>query len=177
MVVLETVPRGLSVRGSRYAAPMPTHDLREEAPSRHLAEVTFHSVVELQPGPAMRSRFQAAWPSYRNWFLRDGEEARPSYALCRRALLAHVPELVPTWERLVELVGGGDLEARFLSQWEPPPFFAACSIATWTRDGRPGLVRTYDYVPALCETTLLTSAFNGRRTIAMADCLWGALDG
>jgi predicted choloylglycine hydrolase len=88
-----------------------------------------------------------------------------------------VPELVPTWERLVEIVGGGDLEARFLSLWEPPPFFAACSIATWARDGRPGLVRTYDYVPALCETTLLTSAFNGRRTMAMADCLWGALDG
>ena len=38
-------------------------------------------------------------------------------------------------------------------------------------------MRTYDYVPALCETTLLTSAFDGRRTIAMSDCLWGALDG
>ena len=177
MFVLETLPRGLAVRGSRYAERMPTYDLREEAQARHLAEVTFRSVVELLPGPALGSLFQAAWPAYRNWFLRDGEEARSSYALCQRALRAHVPELVPTWERLVELVGGGDLEARFLSLWEPPPFFAACSIATWTRDGRPGLVRTYDYVPALCETTLLTSAFNGRRTIAMSDCLWGALDG
>ncbi len=125
----------------------------------------------------MAALFHAAWPSYRAWFLRDGEEARPSYALCQRALRTHVPELVPTWERLVELAGGGDLEARFLSLWEPTPFFAACSVATWTRGGRPGLVRTYDYVPALCETTLLTSAFSGRRTIAMADCLWGALDG
>lgn len=139
--------------------------------------MTFRSVVEPQPGPGLAALFQSAWPSYRSWFLRDGEEERPSYAHCQRALRAHVPELVPTWERLVELVGGGDLEARFLSLWEPPPFFAACSVATWTRDGRPGLVRTYDYVPALCETTLLTSAFGGRRTIAMADCLWGALDG
>ena len=156
MLAPETVPPGCAVRLAGYAERMTVHHLHEETSVRHLAEVTFRSVVELQPGPELRSRFQAAWPAYRNWFLRDGEEARPSYALCRRALLAHVPELVPTWERLVELVGGGDLEARFLSLWEPPPFFAACSIATWTRDGRPGLVRTYDYVPALCETTLLT---------------------
>ena len=88
-----------------------------------------------------------------------------------------MPELVPTYDNLVELVGGGDLEARFLSLWDPPPFFAACSVAAWTRDDSPALVRTYDYVPALCETTLLTTSFGGRRTMAMSDCLWGALDG
>jgi predicted choloylglycine hydrolase len=177
MFASEPVPRGFTVRVAGYAWVMPSQDLREETPARYLADVTFRSVVELQPGPALGSLFGVNWPAYRNWFLRDGEEARPSYAVCQRALAAHVPELLPTWERLVELVGGGDLESRFLSLWEPPPFFAACSVATWTRDGRPGLVRTYDYVPALCETTVLTSAFCGRRTVAMADCLWGALDG
>ena len=32
-------------------------------------------------------------------------------------------------------------------------------------------------MPALCETTLLTQTFGTRRTMAMSDCLWGALDG
>src|SRR6185503_9961457 len=57
------------------------------------------------------------WPAYRRWFLRDGEQERSSYAGCLRAVRTHVPELVPAYEGLVELVGGGDLEARFLSLW------------------------------------------------------------
>ena len=124
----------------------------------------------------MRSRFEAAWPSYRNWFLRDDEEARPSYAHCRRALLAHVPELVPTWERLVEPWGRRSRGALPLPVGAPA-VLRRLFHRHLDAGRRPGLVRTYDYVPALCETTLLTSAFNGRRTIAMADCLWGALDG
>jgi predicted choloylglycine hydrolase len=32
-------------------------------------------------------------------------------------------------------------------------------------------------VPSLCETTLMTYRFGERRTMAMSDCLWGALDG
>ena len=72
MFAPETVPPAFAVRLAGYAERMTAHHLREEASARHLAEVTFRSVVELQPGPEMRSRFQAAWPSYRNWFLRDG---------------------------------------------------------------------------------------------------------
>src|SRR3954452_4883940 len=85
--------------------------------------------------------------------------------------------MVSAYEGLVELVGGGDLEARFLSLWDPPPFLAACSLAAWTRDGSPSLLRSYDYAPTLCETTLLTTTIATRRTMAMSDCLWGALDG
>lgn len=144
---------------------------------RRAVSVTFRSVVEERPGPRIRDLFEATWPAYRGWFLRDGEEARPTYSECARALRTFVPELVPAYEQLVETCGGGDLEARFLSQWHPPSFFAACSMATVTANGHPALVRNYDYVPALCETTLLTSAFSGRRTSVMTDCLWGALDG
>jgi predicted choloylglycine hydrolase len=151
--------------------------VREQGASRRGAPVTYRSVVEEQPGPKLRGLFEGWWPAYRRWFLRDGEEARPTYAQCERALRTHVPELVPTWERLVGAVGGRDLEARFLSQWQPPPFFTACSIATAPGAEPPALVRNYDYVPALCETTLLTSSFAGRRTSAMTDLLWGALDG
>jgi len=139
--------------------------------------IVFRSVVEERPGASLRELFRLWWPSYRRWFLRDGENRRPTYGQGLRALRRHMPELVPAYEHLVELTGAGDLEARFLSLWSPPPFVAACSMAAWTRDGNPSLLRTYDYVPALCETTLLTTTFGTRRTMAMSDCLWGALDG
>jgi hypothetical protein len=92
----------------------------------------------LDVGPAVDPRlaesFAAAWPSYRAWFLREGEAARPSYAESRAALAWHMPELLGTFDDLCAGVGGGDLEARFLSHWCPPPVATACSLATWTRD-------------------------------------------
>jgi predicted choloylglycine hydrolase len=74
-------------------------------------------------------------------------------------------------------VGGGDLPARFLSLWRPRPFLTGCSQAAWTRQSPYFLVRNYDYHPALWESVLLWSNWNGRRVIAMTDCLWGVLDG
>ena len=67
-----------------------------------------------------------------------------TYPTCRRELERHMPELVPTYERLVELAGGGDVAARMLSLWRPPGFIVGCSQAAWTRDV-PMLVRNYDY--------------------------------
>jgi predicted choloylglycine hydrolase len=120
--------------------------------------------------------FATGWPAYRSWFLREGEAARASYAVGAYKLRQHMPELVPAYERLVEAVGGGDLEARFLSHWSPPPLFAACSMATWTQSANV-LVRNYDYPPLLCDTTMVSSAWNSTRVLAMSDCAWGALDG
>lgn len=120
--------------------------------------------------------FAAAWPAYRSWYLRDGERARPTYAVAAEHLRRHMPELVGTYERLVDAVGGGDLEARFLSHWSPPPMLTACSLAAWNRDAHL-LVRSYDYPPLLCDTTVLASQWNGTRVVAMSDCVWGAVDG
>ena len=120
--------------------------------------------------------FAAAWPAYRSWFLRGGEAARPSYATGADQLRRHMPELVDTYEQLVAAVGGGDLEARFLSHWCPPPMLAACSLAVWDRD-RHLLVRSYDYPPLLCDTTVLATTWAGTRVMAMSDCVWGAVDG
>ena len=65
-----------------------------------------------------------------------------------KKLRQHMPELLPIYERLVELAGGGDLAARFLSLYRPPPYLLGCSQAVWPgRD--PVLVRNYDYSPAL----------------------------
>jgi predicted choloylglycine hydrolase len=86
-----------------------------------------------------------------------------------------MPELVPAWERLADQFGGTDLVARFLSLWQPPPFISGCTQALWTRE-RPALIRNYDYPPDLCDAVLLHGRFT-RPTLAMADCLWGALDG
>jgi predicted choloylglycine hydrolase len=135
-------------------------------------DVTFHAV---DAGTSVHERmpalFDAAWPAYRRWYLSEGESARPSYVVAANKLRAHMPELATTYDELVDAVGGGDLEARFLSHWNPPPLFTA-----WTRDQHL-LLRTYDYPPLLCDTTVLASSFGGTRVVAMSDCLWGAVDG
>ena len=87
-----------------------------------------------------------------------------------------MPELLPLYERLVDLAGGGDHAARFLAMYCPPPYLSGCSQAVWT-NGEPVLVRNYDYHPDRIEGALLRTAWHGRPVIAMSDCLWGVLDG
>jgi Predicted choloylglycine hydrolase len=138
---------------------------------------TFRSIEELELGDRWRAVFEERWPHYREWFLREGEEARPSYATSARMLRAHMPELVPAYERVVELAGGGDLAARMLSLYQPPPFLAACSQGAWTREGGPLLARNYDYAPSRFEGLVWSTRLLDRRVIGMSDCLWGLLDG
>ena len=135
-----------------------------------------HAVAEAQPGPRFQARFEATWPAYRAWYLRDGDAARPAYLACRHALQTHMPELVPAWERLVDLAGGGDLAARMLSLWDPPPIVTGCSQAVLTRP-EPVLVRNYDFDPKLLEGVIALTAYTGRRVLGTSDCLWGLLDG
>ena len=136
----------------------------------------FHAVAERRPGLRFQERFEATWPAYRRWYLRDGDSARPSYPVCRRMLETHMPELVPSWERLVALAGGGDLAARMLSLWDPPPLVTGCSQAVYAR-GEPLLVRNYDFDPKLLEAVITRTELTGRPVIGMSDCLWGLLDG
>jgi predicted choloylglycine hydrolase len=139
-------------------------------------QLAFQAIHENVPAEKWQARFQQAWPAYQSWFLREGDARRPGYMSCRRAITAHLPELLPMWERLTELAGGGDQAARMLSLYCPTPYLAGCSQALWTRD-EPMLVRNYDYHPALCEGLILLSCWHGTRVIASSDCLWGALDG
>ena len=83
-------------------------------------ELTFKAIDEGLAGPEWAALFAAKWPAYRRWYLGDGIDARPGYTECIKALRAHMPEIVPMYERLCELAGGGDLEARFLSLYRPP---------------------------------------------------------
>lgn len=139
-------------------------------------QLTFRWVREERPGPKWAALVERALPAYRAWYEADGAAARADLTTCRRELARHMPELVPLWERLVDLAGGDPEVARLLSLWRPPAYFAGCSQAVWTR-GEPLLVRNYDYFPSATESTFLASAWCGRRVIATSDCLWGALDG
>lgn len=139
-------------------------------------ELDFRAIDEPHAGAKWQARFREYWPAYEKWFLREGDDARPSRADAERALRRSMPELVPTYERLVDLAGGGDRAARFLSLYRPPPVMTACSQAVWTGEG-PALVRNYDHAPHLCDGIILRSAWTGRTTVALTDCLWGAIDG
>jgi predicted choloylglycine hydrolase len=91
-------------------------------------------------------------------------------------LQRHMPELIDTWERLVDLAAGDEAAARMLTLYDPPRFLPACSQLALTGDTSM-LIRNYDYHPDLCERVVFSSAFTGRRVIGSSDCLWGLLDG
>jgi len=122
----------LPVRGDAGAAPSP-------------ARLRFETLSEPEPAETWQASFEAMWPAYRDWYLKEGETARPDLATCRAMLKHWMPELVPTFERLVELTGSDPLAARFLSMYRPPGFVVGCSQAAFTGDGGPVLVRNYDY--------------------------------
>jgi predicted choloylglycine hydrolase len=138
--------------------------------------LTFYGIRESLPGPRWQALFEAMWPAYRSWYLSEGNAVRPSLAVAGRQLVRHMPELVPTWERLVELTDGDETAARMLTLYDPPRFLPGCSQAV-LGGAAPMLVRNYDYDPDLCERVVYSSAFTGRRVIGMGDCLWGLLDG
>jgi predicted choloylglycine hydrolase len=138
--------------------------------------MTLYGIRESQPGPRWRALFDATWPAYRAWYLRDGAAARPSLRSAAAALARHMPELLPTWARLAEQTGYDDLAAGLLAGWDLPPFApAACSQVT-TRRPTPALLRNYDYAPSLFEQVSLSTEYL-QPVIGTSDCLWGLLDG
>ncbi len=137
----------------------------------------FRTVDEPEPGEKWRGLFNLHWSAYERWYLSETERERPSYLTCYNALRKHMPELVPTYQRLCGLAGGGDIASRMLSLYRPPPYITGCSQAVMANARSNLLVRNYDYPPELCEGTILSTCWNGRRVIAMSDCLWGVLDG
>ena len=139
-------------------------------------ELTFRAIAEDKPGPKWAGLFAQYWPDYRRWWLREGPEARATYLEGRRALKQHMPELLPLYEELCELAGGGDHEARFLSFYCPPPYLSGCSQAIWP-GAEPILVRNYDYSPRAFDALALSTAWQGRRVIGTSDGLFGLVDG
>jgi predicted choloylglycine hydrolase len=112
--------------------------------------MTLYGIREETPGTRWQSLFEATWSAYRAWYASEGLDRRPSLATCRAALRRHMPELLPTWERLVELTGDDELAARMLSLWNPPALAPGCAQLALDRPQRL-LIRNYDYSPELFE--------------------------
>lgn len=136
----------------------------------------FQAIDEARPSEKWLAHYRAAMPGYRCWFAREGELRRPGLDECAAALERYMPEFVPFWERLIELTGADDNDARLLSFYCPAPYLAGCSIAVWNRY-TPTLVRNYDYAPEFCEGRILRTRWHDSQVIASTDCLWGVLDG
>jgi predicted choloylglycine hydrolase len=139
-------------------------------------ELIWRAIDEQEPGPKWAALFSEFWPDYRRWWLREGEDARPTYWESLQALRTHMPELLPLYERLCELAGGTDHAARFLSFYRPPPYLSGCSQAIWPGK-EPVLVRNYDYNPNAFDRLVLCTGWEGRRVLGTSDGLWGLVDG
>jgi predicted choloylglycine hydrolase len=88
-----------------------------------------------------------------------------------------MPELIPLYERLVDLAEGDRLAECFLTLHNPPPFACACSQTVWRRGDHFALVRNYDFPAELCERHFAGSRWLGRGVVGMSECLWGLDDG
>ncbi len=139
-------------------------------------DVLWRAISENDPGPKWAGLFAEYWPSYHKWWAREGDNARPKYLECRKAMQTHMPEIVPLYDELSELVGGGDQQARFLSFYGPPPYLSGCSQAIWP-GAQPVMVRNYDYDPHAFDSLILRTKWQGRAVMGTSDGLWGLVDG
>lgn len=138
--------------------------------------LTFRALAENEPGPKWSGLFAEYGPAYLKWWAREGLSGRPTYLECRSALETHMPELVPVYDKLVDLAGGGDMAARFLSFYCPPRYLSGCSQAIWS-GGEPLLVRNYDYSQLAFDAVVMKTRWLGRDVIGMSDGMFGVVDG
>lgn len=140
-------------------------------------EFDFSSISEPSlPGPKWQELFNLYWPVYAAWLKVKSTSDMPDLMASQKALKHYMPEMLPTYGRLCNLVEADEIAARFLTGFQPPAYATGCSQAIVTED-TVQLVRNYDYHPDLAEGRLLLSAWNGKKVIANCDCLAGALDG
>jgi hypothetical protein len=137
--------------------------------------LTVRAYEEDEPGDQIREQLAATWPAFHRWW-RDGANTRPAAGEARARLEEHMPELVPTWERLTAMIPGESDAGAALALWNPPPFLTGCSQAA-VLDGGPALIRNYDWDYRIFDGVVARTAYTGRRVLGMLDCLWGLLDG
>ena len=139
----------------------------------------FHTIDEPSPGPKLGAVYAARADAYAAWYLQDGDQFRPTREEAVAALHAHMPELVPAYDAMVDEVGGNDpLAARMFTMWKVPGAAIACSQGV-LREGEAGprLVRNYDYPAELMDAVILRTRFSDRTVIGMTDAVWGLCDG
>jgi len=137
--------------------------------------ISFSCIQEDKPGEKWKALFDRTWPHYKTWFLSEGAMARKGYLTSHSELKRHMPELLPVYDQLVTIAGGGDLEGRFLSMYCPPAYMSGCSQVAWTKDST-SLIRNYDYSFKMFEGTMMYTNWL-QPVIGVSDCTWGLLDG
>ncbi|API52253.1 hypothetical protein BMW22_12010 [Rhizobium leguminosarum] len=136
----------------------------------------FFAISEQKPAEKWKERFSESWPRYRDWYLSQGEEARPTLEEARTAIGRHMPELLPLYDRVCNLASADAIAQRALSLFRAPPVISGCSVALAPGD-EPILVRNYDFSPDFFEGTVLHSAWLERDVLATSEAWIGCLDG
>lgn len=113
---------------------------------------------------------RSRWDELHSWLTDEGRT--PEGAAAARALFErHMPELVPTLDRLAAQIDrpGADV---LLTSAALRPFFSSC-----TQIGAPGeLLRNYDFSPDEVDGTIVRSNVL-RPVLGMQEGAWGLLDG
>ena len=158
-----------------WAAPPWPEVPPDQATGAREIPLTLRAFGEDEPGDQIGEQLTATWPAFRRWW-REGANTRPTAAEAQARLEEHMPELVPTWQRLAAMLDDEPDAAAALTLWNPPPFLTGCSQAA-VLPGGPALVRNYDWDYRLFDAVVARTAYSGRPVLGMLDCLWGLLDG
>jgi predicted choloylglycine hydrolase len=138
----------------------------------------FVAAREDQPGAAWLGRFVEGRNETERWYRGEGLAPPASAAECRDALVKHMPELLPEYDRVCSLVGDDEFAHRILSHYRPPPLVFGCSQAVWLGADGPALVRNYDFPLAIVSDRFESSSWFGREVISKNQRPWGGcLDG
>ena len=122
--------------------------------------------------------FQSFWPAYKSWYVgKKSAQINPQALKVAQAKFAHyMPELLPTYQKLVALTDHDPVAAQFLTLYQPPAYLINCSQAVLNHN-EPVLMRNYDLSPDLSENLITMSNWLDQKVIATNECLWGADDG
>jgi len=134
---------------------------------------------ERMPSP---QRNPSAWREHiaRHWSLTANRSEPPFLGVSeiRTLLSRHMPELLPDFDALLPLYGGGPGAAQGLALYNQRPFWAGCSVQVARRPGHATLLRNYDGGVEDCPCAFRFEALNGGGWIlGSAEGGWGYLDG
>lgn len=133
---------------------------------------------EDRPGAAWLARFRAGREEAERWYAGQGRTEPPSAAACRAAVRQHLPELLPHYDHVCDLVGDDTMAHRILSHYRPGPSIHGCSQVVWLGEGGPALVRNYDYFLDTVSDRFELTSWSNRKVIGKAQRPWGGcLDG
>ncbi len=128
------------------------------------------------PGLKWQTLFKRHWPTYKKWLESKEFMSISTLESSIGALKRYMPEMLPSYEKFCSLVGDNPMAQRFLTGFQPPVYPSGCSQLVLSAVN-PTLIRNYDYYPNLVEGTVLKSAWNGKKVMAVGDSLIGILDG